>query len=97
MNWKAEDIEKIIAEKRDFTFDIGGDSTRPHSVKIVATDAAGNKAISEINGFYVTKDLWVRYYNNKYLFFGSIAGALLLIVALTVLVLKGRKKKGASA
>ena len=42
-------------------------------MKIVCTDAAGNEQTEEITNFYVTTNLFVRYYNNKPLFFGSIA------------------------
>lgn len=91
--WNAEDIQMLIAEKADFTFDVSGDSIKAHNVKIVSTDAAGNETVTEINDFYVTTNLWVRYYNNKVLFFGSIGGLLLIIAVPVVFVVVKKRKK----
>lgn len=91
-SWSAEEISAIIAENGEFTFDIAGDSKSAHKVKIVCTDAAGNEQVEEITGFYVTTDIWVRYYNNKVLFFGSIAGALVLAGLIVFLVVYKKKK-----
>lgn len=41
--WTAEEIAAIVADQGEFTFDIPGDSTGAHQVKIVCTDAAGKK------------------------------------------------------
>lgn len=91
-SWSAEEISAIIAENGEFTFDIAGDSKSAHKVKIVCTDAAGNEQVEEITGFYVTTDIWVRYYNNKALFFGSIAGVLVLAGLIVFLVVYKKKK-----
>lgn len=91
-SWSAEEIFAIIAENGEFTFDIAGDSKSAHKVKIVCTDAAGNEQVEEITGFYVTTDIWVRYYNNKALFFGSIAGVLVLAGLIVFLVVYKKKK-----
>ena len=91
--WTAEEISAIIAENGEFTFDIAGDSKSAHKVKIVCVDAAGNEQVAEITGFYVTTDIWVRYYNNKALFFGSIAGVIVLAGLIVFLVVYKRKKK----
>lgn len=84
--WTAEEIAAIVADQGEFTFDIPGDSTGAHQVKIVCTDAAGNEQTEEITNFYVTTNLFVRYYNNKPLFFGSIAAVAIALAA-------GKKKK----
>lgn len=91
-SWSAEEISAIIAENGEFTFDVAGDSKSAHKVKIVCTDAAGNEQVEEITGFYVTTDIWVRYYNNKALFFGSIAGVLVLAGLIVFLVVYKKKK-----
>lgn len=91
--WTAEEIAKIIAANGEFTFDIPGDSTSAHKVKIVCVDAAGNEQIEEIEDFFVTTNLWVRYYTNKPLFFGSIAGVIVLAGLIVFLVVYKRKKK----
>lgn len=90
--WTAEEIAAIVADQGEFTFDIPGDSTGAHQVKIVCTDAAGNEQTEEITNFYVTTNLLVRYYNNKPLFFGSIA-AVVVIAGVVVALAAGKKKK----
>lgn len=90
--WTAEEIEAIIAENGEFTFDIDGNSTSAHKVKIVCVDAAGNEQVEEITDFFVTTNLWVRYYTNKPLFFGSIAGVI-LIGGMVVFLVAYKKKK----
>ena len=90
--WDADEIAAIIAGDGEFSFDISGDSTHPHRVKIVCIDAAGNETVEEITNFYVTTNLFVRYYTNKPLFYGSIAGVILL-VGLVVFLAVYKKKK----
>ena len=90
--WTAEEIAAIVADRGEFTFDIPGDSTGAHQVKIVCTDAAGNEQTEEITNFYVTTNLFVRYYNNKPLFFGSIA-AVVVIAGVVIALAAGKKKK----
>ncbi|MEE1450254.1 MAG: Ig-like domain repeat protein [Oscillospiraceae bacterium] len=90
--WTAEEIAAIVADQGEFTFDIPGDSTGAHQVKIVCTDAAGNEQTEEITNFYVTTNLFVRYYNNKPLFFGSIA-AVIVIAGVVIALAAGKKKK----
>ncbi len=64
-------------------------------VKIVCRDAAGNEAVQEITGFYVTTNLWVRYFNNKPLFFGSILALAAVLGFIVFIVVKRRKKEEA--
>ena len=90
--WTAEEVAAIVANQGEFTFDIPGDSTGAHQVKIVCTDAAGNEQTEEITNFYVTTNLFVRYYNNTPLFFGSIA-AVVVIAGVVIALAAGKKKK----
>lgn len=90
--WTTEEVAAIVADQGEFTFDIPGDSTGAHQVKIVCTDAAGNEQTEEITNFYVTTNLFVRYYNNKPLFFGSIA-AVVVIAGVVIALAAGKKKK----
>lgn len=89
-SWNAEEISKIIAENGDFTFTIPGDNEE-HRVKIVCVDAAGNIQEQEIDGFYVTTNRLLQYYNNKGLFFGSIGGGVAVIALVVFFVVKKRK------
>ncbi len=103
--WSAEELEEIIKNGGNFTFDIAGDSTDAHSLIVYAIDAAGNgEKIShmelpanaeELEDFYVTTNLWVRYYTNKPLFFGSIAGVILTAGLIVFLVVYKNKKNEA--
>jgi hypothetical protein len=85
-SWNAEEIAEILADNGEFTFDVSGDSTGAHSVRVVCTDTAGNETSEEFTNFFVTTNLWVRYYNNKPLFIGSISGAVLLIALILVII-----------
>lgn len=91
--WNAEEIAEILAGNGEFTFDVSGDSTSAHYVRVVCTDAAGNETSEEFTDFFVTTNLWVRYYNNKPLFFGSIGGVILLAGLVVFLVVWKRRKK----
>ena len=91
--WNAEQIAQLLADRADFTFPVSGDSTEAHSVKFLCKDAAGNETVVEVDNFYVTTNILVRYWNNKGLFFGSIGGVLALAAGLIVLLAKKKKKE----
>lgn len=100
--WSGEELETIIQNGGNFTFDISGDSTDAHNLVVYAIDAAGNgEKISDterpvnaeiVDDFYVTTNLWVRYYTNKLLFYSSIAGVI-VFAGLIVFLLVYRKRK----
>lgn len=77
--WNNIEVEKFITNNEEFTFDIGSGSNGSHTVKIICTDEAGNTAETVISDFYVTTNMMVRYVNNKSVFFGSIAGAVVVL------------------
>ena len=91
--WDAKEIADILGKNGEFTFDVSGNSTRAHKMKAVCTDAAGNKITKEIKDFYVTTNLFIRYYNNKLLFFGSIAGFLLIVGVIVYAIVRKKKAK----
>lgn len=91
--WTDDELEAIITGGGDFTFDIIGDSTSPHTVEIIAVDAAGNEYTETVERFYVTTNIWVNYFNNKGLFFGSLGGAAAVAALIILLVAKRKKKK----
>ena len=65
---------------------------RPETEKKISdTELPANAEMVE--EFYVTTNLWVRYYTNKPLFFGSIAGTV-FIAGLIVFLIVYKKKKG---
>lgn len=60
-------------------------------IKAVAVDAAGNKAESASVRALITSNLFVQFYSNKPLLFGSIGGAAVLAAALYILFAKKKK------
>ncbi|MGN0141898.1 MAG: hypothetical protein ACI4AD_06690, partial [Roseburia sp.] len=95
-SWGAEEIEEKTKELSDYSFDISGDDTHAHDVRITLSDAAGNETVEEIKDFYVTTNMWVRYYNNKPLFFGTIGGGIVVVAspAAAVVLIRRRKRIG---
>lgn len=91
--WTAEEVAEILSGKGEFTFTIAGDTKEAHRVKVVAKDAAGNEEIKEAKDFYVTTDLWIRFFNNKPLFYGSMAAVVLLLGLVLFLLLKKKKEE----
>lgn len=73
-SWDAETIKGMVDSSEDFAFDISGESTEAHFIRVIAADAAGNPAELALQNVYVTTNLWIRYYTNKLLFYGSIGG-----------------------
>ena len=90
-SWSVEDAKDSIADG-ELTFEISGDSTEAHSLRIVCLDAAGNETEENIVNFFVTTNLFVRYFNNKLLFFGSICGVL-LIAGMIVFIISVKRKR----
>lgn len=90
--WSGDELKALIDAGADMTFDISGDSTSAHTIKVIAVDEAGNEQVEEIEDFYVTTNLWVRYYTNKPLFFGSIGGVVILAAVIVFIVVKKKKK-----
>lgn len=90
--WDAEQIKQILDNNEDFAVNIGS-SNEARVLRVVVTDAAGNVAEEIIDGFYVTTNLFIRYYTNKTLFYGSIAGMIVVIGAVVSLIVFRRKRK----
>ena len=91
-SWTKDELASVVSGTGEFEFDISGASSGSHKVKIVATDAAGNKHEIEVSDFYVTTNPFVRYYKNTPLFAGSIIALLAIISAVIVaVVMKSRK------
>lgn len=61
------------ADGENYTFRIPSASEK-QDVSVCAVDAAGNRTNYIINGVLVTTNLLVRWYNNKLVFAGSLAG-----------------------
>ncbi len=92
-NWEGDELNEMINQSSEFSFFIPGDSTRSHAVKITVTDVAGNEVVKEIEDFFVTTNWFIRYYNNKALFFGSIGGVILVTAAVWFILVSNKRKK----
>ena len=90
--WSGDELKAFIESGADMTFDVSGDSTSAHTIKVTAVDEAGNEQVEEISDFYVTTNLWVRYYTNKPLFYSSIGGTVLLLGIIIFIIVKKKKK-----
>lgn len=101
-NLVLDSVEIYIGDKKcDYTvdgenyqFDIPN-NTKKQDVTIMAVDAAGNKTNYVLNGILVTTNTFIRWYNNKPLFVGSIAGAAVVTgggVGATIALRSGRIK-----
>ena len=93
-SWTKEELASVVSGTGEFEFDISGASSGSHKVKIVATDAAGNKHEVEVSDFYVTTNPFVRYYKNTPLVVGSIIALLVIIPVVIVAVVMKRKRFG---
>lgn len=88
-----DDVEvEYTVEGETYTLSIP-ESNSSRILRILATDAAGNEMEMLIEDFLVTTNPIIRWFNNKPLFIGSLSGVGVLIMALIVFLLFGRKKK----
>ncbi|NMD68691.1 hypothetical protein HHO41_00215 [Bacillus sp. DNRA2] len=64
------------------------------AVKVVAVDAAGNEFTKSVDDFLVSKNLFVRWYNNTPLFLGTIGGVggIGAIIATASVILNKKRK-----
>ena len=90
-SWDEEQIQQMSNDLQDFVFEIKGDETTAHSVTITLTDIAGNQRIETISDFYVTTNLWIRFINNKVLFYGSIVACLTMGLVFVLLLMRKRR------
>lgn len=90
--WNEVEINEILLQNNEYRFEVSGDSTDAHDLLIVLTDAAGNNTELKISKFYVTTNSWVRFYNNKPLFFGSIGGTAAVAGGFSALIIRRRRK-----
>ena len=92
-SWTKEEIKNGGLQDSGFNFEISGDSTKAHTISIVATDSAGNKQTVDIKNFYVTTNLIIRFRNNKFAFYGTTGGMTTLAMFAVYVILRRRKLK----
>ena len=76
--WSTQEIDDMVAANEDFVISVD-ESNKAQQLIVTAYDAAGNEASQTIDNFYVTTNAWIRFYNNKIAFFGSIAAGVALL------------------
>ena len=81
---------KYNVEGETYTFDIPEKNSK-QNVRIVAVDAAGNEQELAVTNFLVSTNIFVRWFNNTPLFFGSIAGVVLIAGAAAFFVFRKRR------
>ncbi|ETI69508.1 Ig-like domain-containing protein [Neobacillus vireti] len=64
---------------------------KPYEIKVLAADQAGNESTSTLSFEIAEKSALVKYYENKPLFAGSIAGIALLLTAGGAVIVRRRK------
>ncbi len=80
-------------ENGQYCFQLGS-SDSPQAVEIVASDMAGNTLRQQVGGFYVTTNLYIRWLNNRPLFAGTIAAAVILVCGISAgVVIRVRRKR----
>lgn len=92
-SWNIDDIKALRDQDEDFTFYISGDSTGAHNVSVIAIDAAGNEQRNEITDFYVTTNLWIRFYTNPFVLWGTVGGIAIVAAGASFVIFRKRKLK----
>lgn len=77
-----ENFEAIVLNSND-----------KQNIRIVAVDAAQNESSVEVGDFLVTTNLWVRFVNNKPLFYSVIGLGVLIIAGGAIILLVSKRKK----
>ena len=103
VTWLAEELP-VTQDGENYRFELKegtSAATSRQSVLVVCTDKAGNQnEQQEILDFTISSSVWIRYFANKPLFYGSIGGVVALLVVAGFIILRNRddksKKKSAS-
>lgn len=69
-------------------------ANQKQNLRIVAYDAAENEQTETIEGFLISTNLFVRWYNNLPLFVGTLsASGILVVIGILIIILRRIKKK----
>ena len=72
----GEEAPLTVQDNR-YTFELSNSDT-PQKIVVTALDAAGNRSEYTVSDFYVTQNLFIRWYTNRPLMIGTIAGVILI-------------------
>ena len=94
VNNKNEKIETKVEALGNNEYKFPVDSGLNYSIEIAAKDLAGNESeIYKVKNLTVSTNIFVLWYANTYLFWGSIGGVVLLTGAIFLLVFIKKRKK----
>lgn len=92
-SWEGEQLDEMLRSGAEFAFDVPESNSR-QTVQIILTDAAGNENENQlIENFLVSTNVFVRFYNNKPVFYGSIAGVVVLGGGLWAILARRKKQQ----
>lgn len=80
----------VISLKGDFELLISSANYR-RNLEIIYTDKAGNTDTTKIENFLISTNAFIRFYENKPVFIGSIVGTISFIVAVTLIIYRRKK------
>ena len=89
--WTEDEIDSMSSSNEDFVLTLG-ESTQAQQLVVAAYDAAGNELTQTVDNFYITTNAWLRFYNNKAAFFGTIGGGITLAGGGTFAVVFRRRR-----
>lgn len=95
MKLEGDDIKKNMSEDGTLKITIPS-SNKSQNLVIKCIDKSGNESETEIKGFYITTNLWIRFINNKPLVIGigcAIVGIIVLIILLIIKKVNKRTDK----
>lgn len=88
-----EEVElKQDEEQEHYTFNLP-ESTQEQNIRIVASDAAGNEMVREVNGIYITTNPWVRFVHSKKAVAAAVGAAAVVVLAAVAVVIWRKKQK----
>lgn len=91
--WNEEQIKESLLNSEDLSYEILGNSTSPHNMKLICYDKADNSTEIELEKFYVTTNILIRLLTNKLLVFCILTIIAAMLLLTTVVVLKKRKRR----
>ena len=94
MKLEGDDIKKNMSEDGTLKITIPS-SNKSQNLIIKCIDKSGNESETEIKGFYITTNLWIRFINNKSLVIG-ISCAIVAIIVLIILMIIRKSNKNST-
>jgi|GEM_PF-5573442 len=88
---EGDDIKKNMSEDGTLKITIPS-SNKSQNLIIKCIDKSGNESETEIKGFYITTNLWIRFINNKPLVIGISCAVVAIIVLIILMIIRKSNK-----